>query len=221
VLLAVAYPLLAHAAALCGGAWLAAAAMLDLALLVLVEPLCRGRIGAWAAFALSAAAAAWIARGPHALLPLLLAPPVFVAIVASAVARTLRGGRVPLVGRIAATLDGSGWDALPPAPRDYARRVTLAWAWLLAALAAVDLVLALFASPGGVFAQLAIRTPFAVAESHWSWFANVGDYVVIGGFMLVEYAWRRRRFPERVQGFWTFLRRMARLGPAFWREALR
>jgi uncharacterized membrane protein len=218
--LAVAYPFLAHAAALSGAAWLSGAAIVDLALLLLVEPLVRGRPAAWAALACTVLAAAWIARGPHALLPLLLAPPVFVALVAGAFARTLRGGRVPLVGRIAATLEGSHWETLPPAARAYARRVTLAWALLLAALAAADLALALFVVPAGIFAQLRLPSPVAIAEAGWSWFANVGDYLVIGGFLLAEYAWRRRRFPERAHGLWTFLRRMARLGPSFWREAL-
>lgn len=221
LLLALAYPLLAHAAALSGGPWFAAAATIDLALLALAEPMLRGRPAAWAAFAVVALAAAWIAHGPHALLPLLLAPPVFVALVASVFARTLRGGRVPLVGRIAATLDGTTWDAMPVPVRSYTRRVTVAWTLLLATLATVDLALALFAVPGGVLARLGLAPPFAVAETTWSWFANIGDYAVIGGFMLAEYGYRQLRFPERAQGLWTFLQRLARLGPAFWREALR
>lgn len=203
-LAAVAYPLLAHAAALSGDARLAALAALDLVLIVLVVPLLRLRPLAWAAFAAASFAAAWLARGPHALLPLLFAPPVFVAVVGWAFARTLRGGRVPLVGRIAAALDGVEWRVLPDAVRAYTRRVTLAWALLLFALAAVDASLALFAS-----------------ESDWSWFANIGDYAAIGGFMLVEYGWRRWRFPTQAPGLFVFLQRMARLGPSFWREALR
>lgn len=221
LLLALAYPFLAHSAALSGGPWLAAAATLDLALLALAEPLLRGRVAAWAALPVVAFLTARIAGGPQALLPLLLAPPVFAALVAAMFARTLRRGRVPLVGRIAATLDGAAWDALPAPVRAYTRRVTLAWAALLAALAAVDLALALAAVPGGVLARLGLASPFAVREATWSWFANIGDYAVIGGFMLAEYGYRQLRFPERATGLWTFLRRMARLGPAFWREALR
>ena len=103
-------------------------------LVALAAPLLRLRPAAWAAFAVAAFAAAWLARGPHALLPLLLAPPAFVAVVGSAFASTLRAGRVPLVGRIAAALDGVAWTALPDAVRAYTRRVTLAWALLLFAL---------------------------------------------------------------------------------------
>jgi uncharacterized membrane protein len=218
---AVAYPLLAHAATLSGDSRLAALAALDLVLVALAAPLLRMRPMAWAAFAIAAFAAAWLARGPHALLPLLLAPPAFVAAVGSAFASTLRVGHVPLVGRIAAALDGVAWPALPDDVRAYTRRVTLAWALLLLALALVDATLALFAMPGGVLAQLGITPAFAIAEAHWSWFANIGDYAVIGGFMLAEYGYRRLRFPTHAPGLFVFLRRMARLGPSFWREALR
>ena len=51
----------------------------------------------------------------------------------------------------------------------------------------------------------------------WSWLANIGDYVVIAGFMLGEFAWRRRRFPDTPRGFLRFVRAMAALGPRFWR----
>ena len=220
-LAAVAYPLLAHAATLSGDSRLAALAALDLVLVALAASLLRLRPGAWAAFAVAAFAAAWLARGPHALLPLLLAPPAFVAAVGWAFASTLREGRVPLVGRIAAALDGVAWTTLTDAVRGYTRRVTFAWALLLFALALVDATLALFAVPRGVLAQLGIASDFAIAEADWSWFANIGDYAVIGGFMLTEYGYRRWRFPAQAPGLFVFLRRMARLGPSFWREALR
>lgn len=218
---AIAYPLLAHAATLSGDGRLAALAALDLVLIALAAPLLRARPGAWAAFAAAAFGAAWLARGPHALLPLLLAPPAFVAAAAWAFARTLRSGRVPLVGRIAAALEGVRWPALPPALRAYARRVTCAWALLLAALAAVDLALALLAVPGGLLARLGAAPARGLGEEAWSWFANIGDYAMIGGFMLLEYGYRRVRFPAQAPGLVAFLQRMARLGPAFWREALR
>jgi uncharacterized membrane protein len=218
---AIAYPLLAHAAALSGDGRVAAFAALDLVLIVLVVPLLRLRPLAWAAFATAAFAAAWLARGPHALLPLLLAPPAFVAVVAWGFARTLRSGRVPLVGRIAAALDGVAWPELPVPVRGYTRSVTRAWAWVLGVLALADTALALLAVPGGLLARLGIAPPWPIAESGWSWFANIGDYVVIGGFMLAEYGYRRLRFPTQAPGLFAFLQRMARLGPSFWREALR
>jgi uncharacterized membrane protein len=220
-LAAVAYPLLAHAATLSGDGRVAALAALDLVLVALAAPLVRLRPPAWAAFAAASFGAAWLARTPHAMLPLLLAPPAFVAVVGFAFARTLRGDRVPLVGRIAAALDGVEWQAMPAALRAYTRRVTLAWALLLLALASVDAALALLAVPGGLLARLGIAPAVAIAEADWSWFANIGDYAVIGGFMLLEYGYRRLRFPAQAPGLLVFLRRMARLGPSFWREALR
>ena len=99
-----------------------------------------------------------------------------------------------------AALDGSTPQALAPELQAYARRLTLAWALLLSALAAFDLAMALLAS-----------------REQWSWLANIGDYVVIGGFMLLEFAWRRHRFPGRHRRFIDFIRRMVGLGPAFWR----
>ena len=72
---------------------------------------------------------------------------------------------------------------------------------LLFALAVFDLAMALLAS-----------------RMQWSWLANIGDYVVIGGFMLAEFAWRKRRFPGRHRSFVDFMRRMLALGPAFWRK---
>lgn len=221
VALAVAYPLLAHLAAATGIGWIAGLAAFDIALLVLAPALLLGRALAWAALLAIALALAWLASTPQALLPLLLAPPAFVAMAAWAFARTLRPGRIPLVGQIASALDGLPWAELEPDVRRYTGSVTWAWALMLAMLAAADLVLALLATPGGLLARLGLDVPWPVSEAQWSWFANIGDYVVIGGFMLAEFAWRRRHFPQAGQDFLGFLRGMAGLGPAFWREALR
>lgn len=200
LLLVLAYLAVAHVASVTGDSRFAALALLAVAVLALFAPLLQGRIAAWLALA-AAAAAAWQWSGSAALWwPLRLVPVAFVALVAAAFARTLREGRVPLVTRIAAALRGTAPAALPPAEQGYARRVTLAWAVLLGALALADLWLALHATP-----------------EQWSWLANIGDYVVIAGFMALEFAWRRHRFPAQREGFAAFLRRMAALGPAFWR----
>lgn len=204
IVLMVAYPLIAHAAAATGNGWLAALAAFDIALVVLLEALVQPRAGAWLLLAGLASALVWLAQTPHALLPLLLAPPVFVGMVAWAFARTLRAGRIPLVGRIAGAIDGIPWQRMEPEVRRYTRQVTWAWAVLLGVLACADLAFAVLAPP-----------------LQWSWFANIGDYLVIGGFMLCEFGYRRLRFPRRGPGLGGFLRRMATLGPAFWREALR
>lgn len=198
--LVAAYLLLAHLASAGDDPRWAALALFDIALLVLLRALLRPRAPAWLLLA-ALGAALWRLGGTPHVWPLLLAVPVaFVAFVGFGFARTLRAGSVPLVTRIVAALDGVPADALEPEVRDYARRVTLAWAVLLFALALFDLAMALLAS-----------------RVQWSWLANIGDYVVIGGFMLAEFAWRKHRFPGRHRSFLDFLRRMAALGPGFWR----
>ena len=204
IALLVAWPLLAHAAAATGNGWLAALAVLDIVLLLLLDALARPRAWAWLVLALALAGLAWLARSPHAMLPVLLAPPVFVAAAGWMFAHTLSAGRIPLVGRIASAIDATPWEQMAPEVRRYTRNVTLAWAVLLFALAAADLAIAFLATP-----------------LQWSWFANIGDYVVIGGFMLVEFAYRQWRLPGRGKGLAGFARGLASLGPSFWREALR
>jgi len=204
IALLVAWPLVAHAAAATGSGWLAALAVLDIVLVLLLQALARPRAWAWGVLVLSLAALSWLARSPYALVPLQLAPPAFVAAAGWMFARTLVGGRIPLVGRIAAAIDGPAWEAMEPEVRRYTLRMTWAWALLLFALAAADLAMALLATP-----------------LQWSWFANIGDYVVIGAFMLGEFVYRHWRFPGRSKGLAGFARGLASLGRSFWREALR
>ena len=56
----------------------------------------------------------------------------------------------------------------------------------------------------------------------WSLFANLLNYGIVGGFFVGEYLYRKRRFPGRYTQLLSIsLRRMAALGPAFWRGLLR
>lgn len=198
--LVVGWLVLAHLASVGGDGRFAAAALLCIVALVLAPALLRGRLMAWLLLAAAALLGWWLAPTPQLWLPLRLVPVAFVALVAFGFARTLRRGRVPLVARIVAALDATTADALRPELRAYAHRLTLAWALLLAALALFDLWMALHATP-----------------AQWSWLANIGDYVVILGFMFGEFAWRRHRFPEAQRSFLGFLRAMVALGPRFWR----
>lgn len=204
IALAVAYLVLAHLASASADGRLAALALLDIALVVLLRPLVQLRAAAWLALAAIVAGAWGLAGTPHVWTVLRMVPVAFVACVGFGFARTLRAGSVPLVTRIVAALDGVAPSALEREVLDYSREVTLAWAVLLSALAAFDLAMAVLASP-----------------VQWSWLANIGDYVVIGGFMLAEFAWRRHRFPGRHRSFPGFVRRMLALGPAFWRDVAR
>lgn len=226
LLLALAYPWLAHAATTTGSGTLAAVALADIALIVLLEPLLRRRPWAWLALAACAAGLWRLAQSPHALLPLLLVPVAFIALVAWTFGRTLRAGRTPLVTRMMLAVEHASSGPEPPAPVDprqlrYTARLTVVWAAALALLALANLVLALVAVPRGLLASLGIAAPFVVTETQWSWFANPLNYGLIGGLFVGEFALRKRLFPGRYQSFAGFLRRMAALGPDTWKRLLR
>lgn len=219
--LVAAYPFLAHAASARSDGVLAALATFDIALILLLPALARVRPGAWALLACVALSLAWLAHTPYALLPLLLVPVLFVALVGWGFARTLRAGRVPLVTRIASALETSGAVPLEPEVARYTRGLTRLWAVVLFALAGLDLALALLAVPRGLLATFGIATPWPVGETLWSWCANAATYGLIGGLMVAEFAYRSRRFPGRYRGPLDFARRLAKLGPGFWNGLFR
>nr|WP_255682311.1 ketosynthase [Luteimonas sp. BDR2-5] len=201
---------------------LALAALLVLAAMLLVEPLLHRRTWAWLALPPVLWGAWALYASGHAALPLLLVPVVFVLAIAWVFGRTLRAGSTPLITRIVAGIEGAGSaDALDPALRRYTRNLTAAWAIVLLGMAGANLALALVASPGGLLESLGLRSPWPITREQWSLFANLLNYGVIGGFFVVEYALRKRRFPGRYRSFVDFLRKLAGLGPVFWRDLLR
>jgi uncharacterized membrane protein len=221
VLLALAYPWLAHAASTRHDPVLAALALADIALIVLLEPLLHGRIRAWLAAAVVAFGLWRLADSQHAVLPLLVVPAAFVALVAWTFGRTLRAGHVPLITRLVTAIDGVPLPELAPDLIAYTRRLTALWAVVLGLLAVADFVLALLAVPGGLLDGAGIAPPVAVPQEAWSWFANGLNYGLVGGLFVGEYFYRVRRFPGRYKSFFDFVRRMGALGPTFWRDALR
>lgn len=221
VALAAAYPLLAHAASVRSDGVLAALATFDIALILLLPSLARSCPRAWALLACAALVLVWLARMPYALLPLLLVPVLFVALVGWGFARTLRVGRVPLITQIVSALEAREPARLEPEIARYTRSLTRLWAIVLFALAGLNLVLALLAVPRGLLATFAIATPWPVGETLWSWCANGATYGLIGGLMVAEFAYRSRRFPGRYDGPLDFVRRLAKLGPGFWNGLFR
>ncbi|RDZ26385.1 ketosynthase [Lysobacter silvisoli] len=218
LLLAVAYPLLAHWASHDGGGWPAVLALVDLALIVQVDGLLALRAGPWALFAAIVAGLAALADTVYPQLLLLTPPVLFTAALAWWFGRSLRAPREGLITRIVAALDGCAPAQLPADVYRYSRRLTAAWAWLLGGLALANAALATIAVPGGVLARLGQAPPVAITQDQWSWFANLLNYGIVGGFFIGEYLWRQRRFRDRpYTGFFDFLRKMAKLGPAFWR----
>ncbi|MEE7548905.1 ketosynthase, partial [Xanthomonas sp. Kuri4-1] len=161
-------------------------------------------------------------RSPHAMLLLAAPPVVFTGWVAWFFARSLRPGRTALITRIVEAMHRQAGLPMGPGQYRYTWRLTLAWALLLAALTAVNLLLALCAEPSGVLSQLGWASPLPISDARASLFANLLVYGVLGGFFLGEYWWRARWFPERpYRNLPDFLHRMARLGPGFWRDLLR
>jgi len=220
-LLALAYTVLAHLSSALDNAALGAAALVVLALMLVLAPLLRLRWWAWLALALQWAGVLALYRAGLVRAPMLLVPVAFVALIAWWFARSLRAGRVPLITRIVSALDDVAPDAMADDLKRYTRGLTAAWAWLLAGLALVNLALAVLAVPDGLLATLGLDSPLPISRTQWSWFANICNYGVVGGFFIAEYNLRKRRFPGRYDSFLHFLRKMAALGPAFWRDFLK
>lgn len=220
-LLALAYTVLAHLSSAYDHPGLGAVALALLALMLLLAPMLRWRWWAWLALPLAWLGVLVLYRDGLVRAPMLLVPVAFVALIAWWFARSLRAGRVPLITRIVSRLDDVAPDAMAPELRRYTRGLTAAWAGLLAALGVVNLALALLAVPDGLLAILGVPSPLPITRTQWSWFANVCNYGVVGGFFIVEYQYRKRHFPGRYTSFLAFLRQLAGLGPAFWRDFLK
>jgi uncharacterized membrane protein len=222
VLLLVGYIPLAHLAEARASGPIAALALGALALTVLIEGLAQRRATHWLALAAVAGGLVWLSRSTFALLPLLLVPPLFTGLIAWCFARSLRRGRVPLVRKVVAALYGVPADELSPRHRAYTRGLTAAWAALLVLLTGLNLGLALVAVPNGLLAHAGIAAPITVTGEQWSFIANIAIYGVLGGFATLEYFVRKLVFPVRPYGnVVDFARKMAALGPAFWRDFFR
>jgi len=155
LLLAIAYPPLAHWANAKGSSQLAVLAGVALVLLLLIEPMARLRGWAWGLAVVLLAALVSLWHSPHALL-LLAAPPVlFTGWVAWFFGRSLVGGRTPLITRIVCGLYAQAGHVPGPAELTYTRRLTGCWAGLLAMMTLANLLLGLWAVPGGVLASWA------------------------------------------------------------------
>jgi len=221
VLMAVAYPLLSHLASTGDSAILAACALGTIVLMVLIDGLIQRRAGAWLMLVMSVLLLFLLARSDYAQLLLLLVPVVFVGLIAWGFGRTLRKGQVPLITRIVSALDARSPDAVAPALRRYTRNLTVIWAVVLIGLALCNLVLAMLATPVGLFTVIGVESPFPINDRQWSWLANTLNYGLVGGVFVIEYWYRKHCFPGRYRNFADFIRRLSALGPVFWRDMLR
>ena len=179
-LLLIAYPLLVHAAVLLHEPRLAALALVMLITASLIRPLSVPR--AWAWFALAAAAAALYALSRTAggfyaaYLPSLVIPAVLAGVFGS----SLRAGRQPLIEGFARRARGG---ELPDVLVRYTRRLTAAWTLLFVLM----------------FASALLLIALGRREA-WSLLTNIVNYVVIGAFVVGEFAWRRWRYAQYMHG---------------------
>ena len=222
VLLALAYPVLAHLASARGDGGWAALALADIVLLLLLEPLLKRRAWALSLLGLCLLGLWWVSQSRYALMPLLAPPVLFIALVAWLFGRTLHGGRVPLITRIVEGLYAQASMPMTPELYVYTRQLTVAWAAMLTVLALLNLLLALCAVPSGVLHQFGHTPALSVTDEQWSLFATVLNYGIVGGFFPVDYWLRKRRFPHRpYRPVGQVIQQMARLGPRFWNELMR
>lgn len=219
VLLAIAYPLLAHWASVNGSGAIAVLALVDLCLIVLLQPLAQGRIWALALLALLLAGLWSLRATPYPQLMLLAPPMLFTAMLAWWFGRSLRAPRVPVISKIVAGMERCDPADLAPDLSRYTRRLTALWAIVLAVLALANATLGLIAEPDGLLVRLGYPPVLTVPQQVWSWFANLLNHGIVGGMFIGEYILRRRRFPDRpYRNFVGFLRLMGGLGPKFWRQ---
>jgi len=214
VALAVAYPLLAHAASVLDSRALTLASVVVLAAAALGPALLDGRRWALASLPVVGLAIAVLAR-LDAVALVLFAPPVFLnAYLAWLFGHTLARGSTPLIERLVRLLQPPGLP-IEPGVIGYARTLTRAWTGLFLVLGATNLALAALATPGGLFDVAGVRAPMTVRIETWSLFANVLNYVLVAAIFLIEFAYRRRRFPGRpYRNLVDFFRRSAAVAPA-------
>ncbi|HEX7111889.1 MAG TPA: hypothetical protein VF216_05550 [Mizugakiibacter sp.] len=213
VALVLAWPLVAHVAVTRREPRSAALWVLALISLPLLPALLRARPWAWLAW-VAAALTLWALAHAHlATLPAYLLPALVPAAGALVFADSLRAGAEPLVTRFVRISEGAA-AAADPVVRRYTRAVTRFWAWLLGALAALALGLALLAVPDGLLASFGIAPRWPLPRAYWSLWVNGLAYVVLALAFVLEYALRRRllaHVPRR--GFVAFLQELARHWP--------
>jgi uncharacterized membrane protein len=207
--LSFAYPVLAHFAVARNSEGLTLAALALLAAIALLPGLVRGAAAAWLAVPLVGAAYWWLSSLAMPVLPLYVPPILVPAFLAYVFGNTLMLGRTPLISQLIRLLQAPG-DAEPESEVwSYARRLTAVWTVLFVALATFNLVLAALVEPDGLLRAGGLAPPLAVSHEVWSLFTNLIEYLVVAALFLIEYAYRRQRFPRQpYRNMFDFIRRM-------------
>ena len=214
----IAYGVLLCVAFVTGNAWSGVVAAWVLATLLLWPALRRASVLAWGAwFVVVIGLGVLAAHGNrHAALDCL--PVMINAALCLVFARTLAHAREPLIARVVTTLEGPQHLALPGVAA-YARQLTWAWAIVLGTQAVVLAVLVACRVPGGALMTFGVTSPVSLSAGAWSWWLHFGSYVLVSGFMLLEYAFRRWRLRHVSQmSLAQFIVRLARCWPALVRS---
>ena len=205
--LSFAYPVLAHFAIARNSAGLTIAALTLLAAISLLPGLARGAALAWLAVPLIGAAYWWLS-GVDRLAVTLYVPPIIVpAFLACVFGTTLRSGRTPLISQLVRLLHAPQ-DEPEAAVWSYARRLTAAWTMLFVTLAVFNLLLAALVEPDGLLRSGGFDPPLSVTHELWSLCTNLLEYLVVAAFFVVEYAYRRQKYPHQpYHSMFDFVRR--------------
>ena len=191
--LLIAYPLLVQLAVMWHEPRLEWLALLVLCAFPQYQALCERRPGNWLLMLILGAVLYGLVHVGGGMYALFLPPVVVPACVLAVFAGSLRPGQVPLVTRVATAIRGS----MTPELVHYTRRVTQMWVVVLIALTLAEAGLALFAS-----------LPV------WSLFSNCVNYLLVGLVFLLEYLYRRHRFPKDEHlPFLDYMRQVARSRP--------
>ena len=211
-ILALAYPITTHIAIARRSPTLTLIAIVLLSAIVMIPWLASGRLMSWILLPLVATGCWLLSDARLALLPLYLPPIVIPAAMAWLFGQTLIAGRTPLIEQFVRAME-SGRE--PEADvLSYARQLTSVWTALLFSLALINLLLATFAAPQGLLLSSGIVPLVTVPQEAWSLFANLIAYLIIAVFFVMEYAFRRRRFPQQpYRNFVDFIRRTIAVSP--------
>lgn len=196
IILALAYPLVAHFAVIRSSMALIILALALLIGVALLPALVAGNKPAWLVVPVIAAGLWWLSRSAHATLPLYIAPVLVPGFMAGVFGSSLLAGQTPVIEQLIHLMQPPG-ETPEAAVWIYARALTLAWTVLFVLVATTNLVLALLARPGGLLLIGGFTPPFTVPLEWWSLFANLIGYLLVAAFFVIEYAYRRHRFPRQ------------------------
>ena len=196
--LALAYPLVAHFAVVGNSMALLVVALGLLIVVPMLPALGRGSVAAWTAVPAIVAGLWWLSRSTHATLPLYIAPILVPGFMAGIFGSSLLAGQTPVIEQMIRLMEPGDHGGVPEQEVwAYARTLTAAWTVLFVAISATNLVLGLLAEPDGLLMAAGISPPLIVPEMVWSLFANVIGYLLVAAFFVIEYAYRRQRFPRQ------------------------